>query len=288
MNVILGSLIRKKQIEHYKYSSDRVDKRLANKPSHPDFWTQILSHTNDNDEPKLTLGEMHSNSSVFMVAGTETTATLLRQKLTASFTITSGLTYYLLRNPATMTKLTNEVRTAFPSASEITFDTLRRLPYLTACIEEGLRMYPPVPSGLPRKTLKGGAIICGEWVPEDTRVSVTQWATYRSPANFEDAYSFVPERWMAASEREGEGKEEEGKRFANDNHAAFQPFSTGPRNCIGRNLAYHEMRTLLGLVLWHFDLELDAASERWADQAVYTLWEKRPLWVKLQPVQRDV
>jgi len=51
-------------------------------------------------------------------------------------------------------------------------------------------------------------------------------------------------------------------------------------------MAYHEMRLILATCLWNFDLELCAESEKWADQSVFTLWEKKPLMVTLTPVQR--
>ena len=53
--------------------------------------------------------------------------------------------------------------------------------------------------------------------------------------------------------------------FYNDRRDAFKPFSDGPRNCIGRNLAYHEMRLILAKVLWGFDLELAEGSGRGDD-----------------------
>jgi len=40
-----------------------------------------------------------------------------------------------------------------------------KLPYLSAVIEEGLRMAPPVPSGLPRVVPADGGMVCGEWLP---------------------------------------------------------------------------------------------------------------------------
>lgn len=191
-----------------------------------------------------------------------------------------------------MAKLVNEIRTAFPDRDDIGVATLQKLSYLNACIEEGLRMYPPVPTGLPRVTPVGGAAVCGEWVPQNASkssdlitvsrrlieqrtqitVSVSHWSTYRSEKNFHKANQFIPERWLGEDEQ-----------FANDNHACFQPFSFGPRNCIGRNLAYHEARLLLTEVLWNFDLALDKKSDNWADQTVFTLWQKEPLWVTMKP-----
>ena len=226
----------------------------------------------------MSLSEMHSNSAMFMIAGTETTATLLRYvfwQMASDRSIlissSSGLTYHLLQNPGSMARLAHELRTAFVSEKDITIEALQQLPYLNACIEEGMILYPPVPSGLPRQTPKGGAIICGEWIPEDTTVSVSQWATYHSEMNFRDAESFVPERWLG-----------EDDRYADDNHAAFQPFSTGPRNCIGRNLAYHECRLLLTEVFWNFDLELMPESQDWTNQRVYSFWDKPSMWVRLR------
>jgi cytochrome P450 len=62
----------------------------------------------------------------------------------------------------------------------------------------------------------------------------------------------------------------------------FQPFSFGPRNCIGKNLAYNEMRVILASVLWNFDLELCEQSHDWADQKSYVLWEKPGLFCRLR------
>ncbi|TKA50775.1 hypothetical protein B0A55_11949, partial [Friedmanniomyces simplex] len=72
-------------------------------------------------------------------------------------------------------------------------------------------------------------------------------------------------------------------KFAKDNKAAFQPFSMGTRNCIGRNLAYAEMKLILAKVMWHFELELaQETTGNWVDQKAWGLWEKRPLYVKLK------
>lgn len=53
------------------------------------------------------------------------------------------------------------------------------------------------------------------------------------------------------------------------------------------SLAYAEMRLILAHVLWNFDMELSAESENWADQKIFSLWEKGPLYVKLTLVVRE-
>jgi hypothetical protein len=50
------------------------------------------------------------------------------------------------------------------------------------------------------------------------------------------------------------------------------------------SMAYHEMRLLLAKVMFNFDLELCPESEGWMEQEVYTLWQKKPLMVKLRAV----
>ena len=69
-------------------------------------------------------------------------------------------------------------------------------------------------------------------------------------------------------------------------YGAFQPFSVGPRNCVGKNLAWHEMRVLLVAVLLKFDLHLAEESKDWSDQGIYTLWEKKPLMCSLTPATK--
>jgi cytochrome P450 len=100
-------------------------------------------------------------------------------------------------------------------------------------------------------------------------------SAYSSPTNFHQADRFIPERWLP------ETIEDPSSPFFSDNRAVFQPFSIGPRNCLGRNLAYTEMRVILARVLWTFDLELCEESRDWKDQKVFVIWERGPLMCKL-------
>lgn len=104
---------------------------------------------------KLFLPKIIIANTLRSVAGSETTATEL-----------CGLTNYLLRNRPILEKLTNEIRTACKSEADLNMDILGSLPYMNACIEEGLRIFPPVPIGLLRVVPKGGSIIDGNMVPE--------------------------------------------------------------------------------------------------------------------------
>ncbi|CAI7661785.1 unnamed protein product [Penicillium palitans] len=254
---LIPNELKQQSLAHYEASQERVDKRVDGSRTlqKPDIWGIVM---NQKEDLRLSRAEMYANSQVFMVAGTETTATAL-----------SGLLYHLLMTPEKMSVLVEEIRGVFEKDSDIEMRALERMPYLNACIEEGLRIYPPVPAGLPRITPDEGLLVCGEHIPGKTTLSVHHWATYRNPQNFRLPNQFIPERWI-------------GDEFASDNKAAFQPFSFGPRNCIGKNLAYHEMRLILAKVLYNFELSLLPDSIGWEKQKTFLLWEKNDLMVQLK------
>lgn len=93
---------------------------------------------------------------------------------------------------------------------------------MLACLKEGLRFYPPVAGEMPRVVPKGGAHVAGDFVPEGTTVATAQYPMNHSARNWSEPESFRPERFL------------EPEKFPNDCLDALQPFSFGPRNCIGR------------------------------------------------------
>ncbi|KAH8723085.1 cytochrome P450 [Phaeosphaeriaceae sp. PMI808] len=258
---LLGKQIATFRREHHNYTVERVTKRLekGRVSEGVDLWDLVLQQE-DKGKAGLTRPVMDMNGELFMLAGTETTATLL-----------SGLTYLLLTHPESMAKLVDEIRTAFNSSDGISMEVTAGLPYLNACIKEAFRHYPPVPIGLPHLTPAAGSTICGYYVPPNTNVAASHLAMYNSPDNFRLPKSFIPERWLGDP------------RFASDERSALQPFHVGPRDCIGKNMALHEMRLILSKVLFNIDLELLPECRNWiADQKIYSLWEKIPLMVKIK------
>src|SRR5271156_4833668 len=155
MLVMPRSILRARQA-HAAYTKKVVMKRVHDRALHgrPDFMDSMLKHRGEKDG--LTDAELVSNSALLVLAGSETTATLL-----------SGVTYWLLRTPEALRKVTMEVRNAFESETEINFtNATARLPYMLACLVEGLRIYPPVPSGLAREILPGAPTeISGYQIP---------------------------------------------------------------------------------------------------------------------------
>ncbi|KAF2258735.1 cytochrome P450 [Lojkania enalia] len=267
----IPSIIRERRFRHLRNSTEKTIRRMNTKTEHRDFIWYILKQREKKNE--VSDDEVIMNAALFIVAGSETTATEL-----------CGLTNYLLRNPKMFKRLKDEIRGACKSEADINMDILANLPYMNACIEEGLRIFPPVPIGLLRTVPKGGSIIDGHRVPGGYSVCVGSWAAAHSSANFTDPDSFIPERFLDTSDSKS--------RYSNDVKKAAQPFSTGPRGCIGRNLTYVELRLILGALLWNFDLEFADGAPLWDPKdnfkglRAYNTWEKSPLMVKLTDIRK--
>lgn len=119
-------------------------------------------------------------------------------------------------------------------------------------------------------------------------MSGAHYSTYHSESHFTQADSFIPKRWLDSRD----------KRFESDSRTAVQPFSLGPRNCLGRkcvlildifgnranrvhSLAYAEMRLIVTKVFWSFEMTMDESSVTWNIQKSYNIWERKPLMVDL-------
>ena len=135
---------------HRQMTLEKSRRRLQLETDRIDFLGPLTKPSSGVSEEEFT-----SNASGLILAGSETTATLL-----------SGATFHLLRSPDSFAKLVKEVRSAFSSEDDINLVGVNGLQYMLACLDESLRMYPPVPAGFPRRVPEGGATIAGNWVPE--------------------------------------------------------------------------------------------------------------------------
>jgi cytochrome P450 len=198
----------KGSLEHLKHTREKVMRRINSKSQRPDFFTRILEAK---EAQNITIDELQSHSSSFIVAGSETTATAL-----------SAAVYYILKNPDTYHKLVQEVRSSFAKYDDITGHAADRLPYLRAVIQEGFRLFPPAPNGFPRTCSGVGETVDGVYVPKGVEVFTHTFSAFHNPKNFKNPEEFLPERWL------------DGEKYASDRKGALQPFSLGPRACIGR------------------------------------------------------
>ncbi|KAI8635538.1 cytochrome P450 monooxygenase-like protein [Xylariaceae sp. FL1651] len=241
-----------KLAKHRVLSREKARKRIQlGDTGRDDFFSHMLKRAT------MSEGEMVSQASTLVAAGSETTATSL-----------CATTWFLLKNPQCMTKLQEEIRGTFTAMDQITGNSVSGLQYLNGVIEESLRLFPPLAIGLPRYS--PGAVVDGHYVPQGTTVSVTPFRMARDPRYWRDGEAFRPERWI------NEG--------FNDDKKATQPFSTGPRACLGINLAYLEMRVILAKLSWAYEWELARPLDDWTRACgMRVLWKKPELWVKYHP-----
>ncbi|KAK8007929.1 hypothetical protein PG989_001919 [Apiospora arundinis] len=207
--------------------------------------------------------ELDGNLTAIVIAGSETTGFAL-----------TATSYYLAKNPDCFRKAAAEVRSTFASAEEINDDAVRKLPYLKATIDEALRMTPAEPNGLARQVVVDGLYIADHYIPSNTSIYVSQFAANRSSAHFRLPDEYHPERWLGGSD------------FKDDQLDAVQPFLMGVNVCIGRGLAWMEMRLTLARLLWEFDWTInDADGDAFEQSKAWHVWMKSH--VHLQISKRD-
>ncbi|KAF7874337.1 hypothetical protein EAF04_003009 [Stromatinia cepivora] len=227
--------LKKMQQDHYQQIVDKVTRRLNWEVERPDLMAQVIKHigAERESEESMSLGEIQATFMVLTTAGSETTATAL-----------SGILTYLLKesNCIVFEELVNEIRGRFAEEQDITLERLGELGFLNAVIQEELRLCPPIPMMFPRIVPEGGDTVCDVWLPAGTSISLPSYHLFRSPVHFHNPNSFVPSRWLPCSTSPDLNTN---SLYKNDNREVVQAFSVGPRQCMGKHLAWAEMRLVL-------------------------------------------
>ncbi|OQU98782.1 hypothetical protein CLAIMM_04512 [Cladophialophora immunda] len=192
----------------------RKDKDLEAFP--PDFMSRLLKDK-EGKPRNLPFMELVSEAIVLLNAGSDTTS--------------SGLTsaiWELATHPAARKELQKELDGALGEVDEdngfrvATYEQVKDLKYLQACLTETLRLNPPIPYGPPRLIIDPkGVMVAGEHFRYGTTVSVPTYSIMRHPDIFPDPNAFRPERWLEGDEIRKEMMQQ-----------AYIPFSTGPRACL--------------------------------------------------------
>ncbi|KAJ8732433.1 hypothetical protein PYW07_015032 [Mythimna separata] len=168
--------------------------------------------------------ELREETLVLVLAGTDTSA------VGAAFTLTM-----LSKYPDIQEKVFEELQEVFGNSDRpATHEDLPRLKYLDAVIRETLRLYPPVPF-ITRKVEKDVTLPSGVTLTDGCNLLVSIWAIHRNPKYWgDDAELFRPERFLDT---------------ALTHPAAYMPFSSGPRSCLGYQYAMMSMKTALSTLL---------------------------------------
>ncbi|KAJ4490950.1 cytochrome P450 [Lentinula aciculospora] len=130
-------------------------------------------------------------------------------------------------------------------------DQVKSLPYLTATIQEALRMFATNAFGLPRvvSNTSNPVTLMGTNIPPGTELSVPAYTVQRDMSIWgEDAYEFKVQRWLPDTESTECVKKADAKYLLT--------FGAGPRMCIGKNLATLQLHLLIATILLRYKLEL--------------------------------
>lgn len=209
-----------------KQNKERFEKRLAQGSSRRDLFTYLLGEENP-DVLKLTEFELVADAGLIVVAGSDTTSSLL-----------TWFWYYNVANPGEYATLRAELDTV----EDITDPAvLSKLPYLNAALNETMRMQPAVPGGLRRLVPPEGVVLDGKYyLPGGTAVSVPGYAIQHDERWWgADCDSYRPGRWL---------NKEEGT-----NRSAYLPFSYGSRGCPGKHLALLEARLAIAALATKYE-----------------------------------
>ncbi|CAH1226677.1 CYP4F2 [Branchiostoma lanceolatum] len=193
----------------------------------------ILLTARDPDGGGLTDEEIRAEVDTFLFEGHDTTASGLSWSL-----------YCLAKHPGHQDRAREEVDMimAGKDEEELTWQDISKLPYLTMCIKEAMRLYPPVP--MVARKLTRDFVFMGHRLPAGVNLVVQVWGLHRNPAVWgEDFMDYRPDRFSS-------------ENMKNMDPYAFIPFSAGPRNCIGQSFALNEEKVVIARILHRFKIEL--------------------------------
>ncbi|KAF5649395.1 cytochrome P450 monooxygenase [Fusarium sp. NRRL 52700] len=223
-----------KSIQHrntfVKFISSFVQERLTTKPlERNDIISHLLVAKDSETGQGFTKNEVVAESSTLIVAGTDTSSTALAATL-----------FYLTQYPHMYRRAVTEVRSAFATSQDVKMGrVLNDCVFTRACIEESMRLSPPAASALWRRVLSGGQIVDGHVIPAGCNIGVCIYAIHHNELYYPDPFVFNPDRWL------------QNAKLA---QSAYNPFSVGPRSCIGKGFAMAELMLSVATILSTFDI----------------------------------
>uniref|UniRef100_J3LJU6 Uncharacterized protein n=2 Tax=Oryza brachyantha TaxID=4533 RepID=J3LJU6_ORYBR len=226
-----------------KFVAETIGKRRADMlregtSNSDDLLSSFISDddTSNDDETDEFLRDTTVN---LLLAGRDTTGAAL-----------SWFFYIVSKNPRVEQKLVEELA---PIASRkkdgggdggmVIFDAgeLKDLVYLHAALCECLRLYPSVP--FEHKAVVADDVLpSGHEMKAGDKVLVFSYSMGRMEGVWgKDCTEFLPERWITS---EGKLRYEPSYKFIS--------FNAGPRTCLGKELAFVQLKTVAAAVLWNF------------------------------------
>ncbi|KAK7795878.1 hypothetical protein U0070_012533 [Myodes glareolus] len=213
---------------------DEKEQKKIQQRRHLDF-LDILLGVRDENGTKMSDADLRAEVDTFMFEGHDTT--------------TSGISWFLYcmaLYPEHQQRCREEVREILGDKDSFQWDDLAKMTYLTMCMKECFRLYPPVPQVF-RQLNKPVTFVDGRSLPVGSLISMHIYALHRNSAVWPDPEVFDPLRFSP-------------ENVSGRHPFAYMPFSAGPRNCIGQQFAMNEMKVVTALCLLRFEFSLDPSK----------------------------
>ncbi|KAI0485232.1 cytochrome P450 [Xylariaceae sp. FL0804] len=152
--------------------------------------------------------------------------------------VLTNMIYHFIRQPEHLARVRNELE----SINIRDYKAVQKMQHLNACIYETLRLSPAVPSHGLRVPPKGGIVLNGVYIPENTTIVTPQYSLFRDDKRFVKPDEWLPQRFSTHPE------------LLLDKEA-FAPWSIGKMSCAGKNLSLMEIRVAAALLVTEFDFE---------------------------------
>lgn len=205
-----------------------IDERRRTKEKKHDLLDMLMESRYEDTGEAMPDDLLKDELMTIFLAGHETTASALTW------------TFYLIsQHPEVYKKLKLEVD-EIVGDGEITFDHFQKLKYTKACLNESMRLYPPIWM-IGRRATEDNMV--GEYlIKKNTDILISPYIVHHHPNYWKNPEKFDPERWET----------DEVKQM--DKFTYF-PFAAGPRMCIGNNFALFEADIIITKVIQHFSFE---------------------------------
>ncbi|CAK9100750.1 Cytochrome P450 4e3 (CYPIVE3) [Durusdinium trenchii] len=216
-----------------------------------DLLDMMFSSTIEGSKRKLTEQQIIDNIKVMLFAGHDTTGAALTWAVLL-LACPERFPDMPVTDVSPLQKFRQEYESIIGTDPTVnpTYEQLQRMPYLDSILTETLRLYPS--AGFTRMPVED-IDVCGYKIPKGTEVAIFPYLAQRNPDVYDKPNQFIPERWLSKLVKEDLSLKAQvaimGKK------EAYLPFSLGERNCVGRNLALHELKIALIKIFQQFDIE---------------------------------
>ena len=219
---------------------DAAEKNTAGQGERHDLLTRLLQGKDANGE-KMGRKEVIAEALTQLIAGSDTISNT-----------SCGVFYWILHgeraNPGSILPILQaELDAAIPEGEDVAkYSQVKHLPFLKRCIDEGMRLHSTSAIGLPRiVTSPAGISFDDAYFPCGTILSVPSYTIHHLAEIWgPDVEQFKPDRWLHLNKKQ---------------KMAFNPFSYGPRACVGQNVAVMELQIILGSVFRRYEFVLKQA-----------------------------